>query len=254
MNKDEFLKELAYLLSDLPEEERQEAVDYYRDYIEDSGSEQEVLSQLGNPARVAALIRAGMNGTEQGEYTEHGYEDPRFREPGGAMVQSRQRTRTDSRTYDRRENGESSSCSTSGSKRSGQAPERDRRGLKIALLIILIALASPMLLGLGGGLFGLLMGGFGVLLGLIFGLGGLTFGFLVGGIVSLVMGIIRVCSMASFSGVAVIGGGVALLGAGALCLALCFLFYGRFLPWLFRSIVDLIRGLFRGFRKGGSKE
>ena len=40
MNKESFLKQLEYLLSDLPEEEKRDALDYYRDYLEDAGSEE----------------------------------------------------------------------------------------------------------------------------------------------------------------------------------------------------------------------
>ena len=35
MSREEFLKELEYLLADLEEEEREEALDYYRDYVAD---------------------------------------------------------------------------------------------------------------------------------------------------------------------------------------------------------------------------
>ena len=34
MNREEFMKELEYLLMDIPEEDKQDAVAYYRDYLE----------------------------------------------------------------------------------------------------------------------------------------------------------------------------------------------------------------------------
>lgn len=41
MNKDQYLRKLEYLLSDLPEEERREAMEYYVEYFEEAGPERE---------------------------------------------------------------------------------------------------------------------------------------------------------------------------------------------------------------------
>ena len=55
MNKEQFLKELEDLLQDIDATEREEALNYYRDYFEDAGSEheQEVIDELGTPEKVA---------------------------------------------------------------------------------------------------------------------------------------------------------------------------------------------------------
>lgn len=60
----EFLAELERLLADLPEEERQAAIQYYEDYLQDAGeeNEQEVIRELGAPEKVAATIRADYSG------------------------------------------------------------------------------------------------------------------------------------------------------------------------------------------------
>ena len=54
-----FIKELEYLLQDIPDEEREEAIAYYRDYLEEAGSdnEEKVIEEFGSPERAAALIR-----------------------------------------------------------------------------------------------------------------------------------------------------------------------------------------------------
>lgn len=80
MNRDRFMSELEQLLSDLPVEERREAIQYYNDYFDDAGPEKEawVISELGSPEQVARTIREGMD--EDGQYTERGYEDARFRD------------------------------------------------------------------------------------------------------------------------------------------------------------------------------
>lgn len=79
MNRTEFMERLERLLWDIPEQERREALQYYNDYFDDAGPENEaqVIRELGSPARVAETIRQGMS--ENGEYTERGFEDTRFR-------------------------------------------------------------------------------------------------------------------------------------------------------------------------------
>ena len=65
MTGTEFLRQLNDMLADVTEEERREAVRYYEEYLRDAGPEQEqqVLAELGSPARVAAIIRANVPGS-----------------------------------------------------------------------------------------------------------------------------------------------------------------------------------------------
>ncbi|MBQ8198301.1 MAG: DUF1700 domain-containing protein [Lachnospiraceae bacterium] len=66
MNKNEFLRQLENLLSDLPEEERREAMEYYVEYFDEAGPEKEaeVLRELGSPSEVAHNIREDLAGKE----------------------------------------------------------------------------------------------------------------------------------------------------------------------------------------------
>ena len=88
MDRAQFMRELENLLADIPETERREALEFYENYFDDAGPENEtsVLQELGSPEKVAAIIKADLKGSaeqyEYGEYTEHGYEDPRTKEPG----------------------------------------------------------------------------------------------------------------------------------------------------------------------------
>ena len=85
MKKEEFMRELEYLLQDIPEEEKEDAIAYYRDYLEEAGADKEeaAIQEFGSPERLAAIIRADLNGNleEGGEFTESGYGDERFKEP-----------------------------------------------------------------------------------------------------------------------------------------------------------------------------
>ncbi|MFI3200510.1 MAG: DUF1700 domain-containing protein [Eubacteriales bacterium] len=75
MNKELFLEQLERLLSELPSSEREEAMEYYRNYFEDAGVEEEkVIVALGNPALVAKQIKENFQeDTSTYEYSENGF-------------------------------------------------------------------------------------------------------------------------------------------------------------------------------------
>ena len=64
MSRTEYMRELDALLQGISKEEREEAMQYYNDYFDDAGSENEekVIEELGSPAKLAETIRAGING------------------------------------------------------------------------------------------------------------------------------------------------------------------------------------------------
>lgn len=77
MNRAEFMEKLKNLLSDIPAGEREEALNYYEDYFDDAGVENEaqVIQALGSPEKVARIIRDGISeGADAfGEFSENGY-------------------------------------------------------------------------------------------------------------------------------------------------------------------------------------
>ena len=77
MRKDVFIKELEYLLQDIPDEDKADAIAYYQDYLEEAGPENEekVIQDFGSPERIAAIIRADISGNlkDGGEFTEKGF-------------------------------------------------------------------------------------------------------------------------------------------------------------------------------------
>ena len=76
MNKEQFLKELEDLLQDIDATEREEALNYYRDYFEDAGSEheQEIIKELESPKKVAQTIKEGL-GVENHQDIKPDYEE-----------------------------------------------------------------------------------------------------------------------------------------------------------------------------------
>lgn len=128
MNKQEYLSQLAYLLQDIPEQEKSDVLQYYEDYFAEAGEEQEesVIRTLGSPERLAAMIRDGVGSGQknsQGEYTDSGYRDERFREDGRVPEKYRK--------------------SWQEQRQSGQVLEdqRSRRNNRILLMILLVVLA-----------------------------------------------------------------------------------------------------------------
>ena len=65
MNRDLFLFKLEQLLYDIPKEERDEAMDYYRGYFDDAGAENEavVLEELESPQAIADSIKEALRST-----------------------------------------------------------------------------------------------------------------------------------------------------------------------------------------------
>lgn len=69
MNRAEFMRQLESLLQSIPAAEREEALQYYNDYFDDAGdeNEQDVIEALGNPARVAENIKRDLLESGYGE-------------------------------------------------------------------------------------------------------------------------------------------------------------------------------------------
>lgn len=76
MSRWEFMRQLEELLFDISPSEREEALQYYNDYFNDAGreNEQEVIMALGSPAQVAGIVRDGLSeNVSCGEFTESGF-------------------------------------------------------------------------------------------------------------------------------------------------------------------------------------
>lgn len=76
MNRAEFMRRLTELLGDVSPMERDEAIQYYNDYFDDAGAENEnsVIASLGSPEELARTIKTGLNDSGNGgEFTESGF-------------------------------------------------------------------------------------------------------------------------------------------------------------------------------------
>ena len=68
MSKEEFLSRLEQLLSGISEEERSDALAFYRSYFEDAGegNEASIIKELESPEKVAEAIKANLGIAESG--------------------------------------------------------------------------------------------------------------------------------------------------------------------------------------------
>ena len=87
MNRKQFMEQLERLLSDISEAERQEALEYYEGYFDDAGPENEgeVIRELGNPGKVAAIIKADL---QENRERISGYPCERERGNAGPLYRS----------------------------------------------------------------------------------------------------------------------------------------------------------------------
>lgn len=218
MNRIQYMTELASLLQDIPDTERKDAMQYYNDYFDDAGeeNEQQVIEELGSPAKVAENIKADYNGRsdEYGEYRETGYTDTRFENkdmPAGRQYQSQ-----------------------------NQTPPRTSRLLKVILIIAIIVVAAPVVipvtLGIAAVVLGLVAALFLVFVALVIA----SIAVLISGIVVVGLGIASIVPELAV-GLALIGSGLVLGVLGAIAtvasVKLCIVVF----PGICRGIVWICR-------------
>ena len=171
MNREQFMKQLSYLLQDISDEDRTDALDYYENYLDEAGFgyETDITNEFGSPERIAAIIRTSLlsNPDETGEFTDSGYENSRFKDPGYELAE--QHRETDTFTGADRSKHPYTSCGSESGQTYGQAqqsrssfhPGAERSGprtsrlLKLLLWIVLLIVGAPLLLGIGGSIAGL---------------------------------------------------------------------------------------------------
>ena len=216
MNRIDFMKQLESLLQNVPEAEREEALQYYNDYFDDAGpeNEKEVIEALGNPARVAENIKRDLTGN--GEV--------KARASDRALVEyGKTQNSTQSKPQDESKSGK---------------PELPTWA--IVLLIVLLVLASPAILGVGVGALGVLVGVIVSWFSVIFGFGVAATVLFVVMFVLIVLGIICIF-IDPLVGVSLVGCGLLCGGIGILFLMLTVAMGGIATPAICKGIAGLFQ-------------
>ena len=263
MNKKLFLDELHRLLSDLPPEERNQAIKYYEDYFEDAGpeNEQAILKELGSPQELANQIKAttqddieygqGSSFHRSAAYPEfYAQKEPSdsqnennsaFKQTKDGFQQGHQQAGNafNNNGYRQTGNGFNNNNNNNNSYQqaaTGYNSHYQQQSARKAVWIVLFALLA-ITIGLPclSVLFGILLTIFSVIISIVLALFGTGGGLMIGGIASFFGSFF----MTTTSGIGAIlfamGIGLVLFAIGALILWVGVLFCIRFLPALFQA-------------------
>ncbi len=204
MNKEEFLRELGSLLSDIPEKDREDAIKYYSDYIDDAGEEAEhAIAELGSPESVARIVKS-----ESADALEpRPIENPPVEQPGNLNA--------------------APSKLTQGDKAKKRLP---------AWAIVVLTLLSPVILALGLAAVILVLTVVLVALAVVFAVTAvfLLLAYVAG--LSVAAGGFMISEGCIAAGFVTFGTGLFLFAAALIVLIAAGFGFVKFLPWLFRLL------------------
>ena len=220
MNRQQFLEQLEAELSGLAPVERQEALKFYVEYLDEAGPENEaaVLAELGSPQKVAAIIRANLGLSDESAVP---HETPK---PSLTLNGPDWSRKTEQQAQ--------SGAPGAGSAAYGGQPFPKSKNNSRVLLVLLLVFTSPLWIGILGGLFGALMGLLGGILGIF--IGGISA--IAGGAIALIFSLFTLVGNPA-DGMVSMALSMASIAIGVLLTAGCVWLLRRFVPWL----VSLVR-------------
>ena len=215
MNREEYMRLLAIALKDIPQSEKEEALQYYNDYFDDAGveNEQEVMKALGSPASLAESIQKEFS-TGEGRFETY------------------------RNTYDRT-NYQNAYMNNEAGK-----TKKKMSGGMIALIVILLILA------LGATVIGILIGIFGAIFGVVVSLAAVVFA-LICVVVACLIAAFSVGLISPFSAVVLVGIGLASIGLCIFLVMAIVWVFGVAIPWTVKGIGKLFKKIFG--KKGGNQ-
>lgn len=235
MNRTEFMRQLESLLQNISATEREEALQYYNEYFNDAGpeNEQNVIEALGNPVKVAENIKKDIFGNGYGENLYQKMNaDRRAMIPYGAEAGTEGGTQEQNTRQGGAQNGATQTV-----------PSQKKEGMStgmIVLIVLLCILASPVILGVASAGIGVVAGLIATWFGLIIGFGVTAAALILILIALVVAGIISLFTH-PFVGMGLIGAGLICGGVGLLFLMLTVAMAGIATP----AICHWIGGLFQ---------
>lgn len=200
MDRKHFMEELEFLLSDISEEERKDALLFYQDYFDEAGkeNEQKVMSELGEPSRIAAIIKDGLKGNfEKGIHVGN----------EGFSNQDYQRT---FEVISSKETTQKSDTASSHIKTKWNHMHSRDRGILIILAVLIILPIAGLLFGAVSTVWGIGISIAATIFGVIFGVWIIT---IVLHIVAFILGIVGICQIFIRPGAGLICLGLGLVSA-----------------------------------------
>lgn len=231
MNKEIFLNDLRRFLSDIPQEEREQAIAYYEDYFEDAGpeNEQRIIQELGSPVDIAKQIK--MVNHENIEYGKGNTFNKAQAYPGVYPQNQQYYSQTENNNFNQNANQNASHADQQQAKKNWT-----ENPSKVILVIILAILAVPVGIPVISALFGILIAILSCIFAVtvaFFGIGG---SLLLGGIVTIVASFALVASGGFASTLFALGIGLILVAIGAFILWFGVLFCAKIVPAIFKCI------------------
>lgn len=236
MNKDEFLRQLEVLLSGISQEERTEALAFYRSYFEDAGeaNEAKILEELESPQKVADSIIKDL-GVQAGEAGASGAHGAAQGSPSGAVTGAGWNPAAQGSPAGA---GWNPTAQGAAQNAAYSAQEKDGMpGWAIVLLVITSPVWLVMILVMLSALLGIVAALFGIAIAVVAVMGAL----LICGVVIFGAGIGSAFAGNPAIGIGLMGAGLIVLAIGILAVVLVVWIFGGFLPWALRGIWKLCK-------------
>ena len=204
MNRREFMKSLREQLSDMLDVEREEALEYYEDYLNDAGiSDDDIVpDSLGTPESIVENIKKSMQNPEVDFMQDEKHEE----NPPSSKVRKKMSNLSNTEWI---------------------------------LIIVLLVVTSPVwgsvVIGAGGSVIGLVAG----IAGIFIGMAGLGIGLMAGGFACVVAGLTSLIGFPG-EGLFICGLGAVILAIGLLCTTGMINATVAFIKWIVKLVKSLI--------------
>jgi len=239
MKKTEFIAQLNELLQTVEDEEKEDALQYYEDYLEEAGilDDAEVPESFGTPQQVAQTVKDGLSGKfeEEAKFTERGFqgfEDKRNQvDSFGGVIKSENSAYEDKREDDTGKNQE----------------KRMRFGILI-LIIVAGMIGGPVALSVLATVLVLLFCGVIVVTAGLIAAAAVGISLLITGAIFCGVGIVKLL-VAPFAGIVLIGGGLVSMAVGLLGTIAGIHLAVKVLPKVFRKSIEMCKKPFQKRRR-----
>lgn len=233
MKRTEFIEQLRELLREVEQDEKEEALQYYEDYLEEASilENMEVPESFGTPQQVAQTVRNGLSGKfeEEAEFTERGFQG--FEEPKNPVDSFGGMIRSASQTYQE-------------SRRSGWKREKKMGFAAILLILAVGMIGGPVVLSILAAVASLIFCGVIVVGAGIFTSLAVGAALLIAGAMLCGVGVVKLL-VAPFAGLVLIGGGLVSLSFGLLGIIVGIQVTIKILPKVVRKTVEICKKTFQ---------
>ena len=222
MTRKVFMETLERMLSDVSFNDRYDALSYYKEYFDDAGITEDMVvpESVGTPEQIAMRLKKSINSGENITSENINIGGTYNRDNTSGSYNTNQNT---GNRYNNSQNTAQYEYNNAGQ----YNKKNDERAIKIIVAIIIAAVTFPIWSGI-----------LGVIIGIVFGLGGTIIGLGVAGLSLIVVAIVSGYGFAT--SILLMGIGLILFGIAVLLVVPEVLFCIRFLPWLFKQVVELV--------------